>query len=92
LFLREVEAFARGRLGLRLRLERHGVGFQRLQHVSHLPERLEDRLPVLRHGLIICGNGGSPFCGQFPSPEERLEHPGAKIPDRRPGGEQIRGL
>src|SRR5438552_6493041 len=45
---RHVEAFARGSLGIGLRLERDRVELQSKQHVGHVLERAEEGLLILR--------------------------------------------
>src|SRR5206468_1230368 len=52
---RHVEAFARGSLGIGLRLERDRVELQSKQHVGHVLERAEEGLLMLREGLVVGG-------------------------------------
>src|SRR5258706_14965639 len=58
---RHVQAFARRRLGIRLRLERDRVELQSEQHVRDVLERAEDGLLILREGLVVGG-----LCGALP--------------------------
>src|SRR6266853_5999919 len=58
---RHVEAFARRRLGIRLRLERDRVELQSKQHVGDVLERAEHGLLILREGLVVGG-----LCAAFP--------------------------
>src|SRR5512134_1469108 len=92
LLLRQVEAVARGGFGLCLRLERHGVGFQRLQHVGHFPERLQDRFTILRRRLVEAGDCGAPLRCKGPAAEDGLHQPGREAPDGSAGPEQVADL
>src|SRR5258706_14871729 len=58
---RHVQAFARRRLGIRLRLERDRVELQSKQHVRDVLERAEHGLLILREGLVVGG-----LCAAFP--------------------------
>src|SRR5256885_1895267 len=78
-----IEAFARGGLGIGLRLERDRVELQGKQHVDDVLERAEDGLLILREGLVVGG-----LCTALPRLElscvkNRLEQAGADVPDLR---------
>src|SRR3989475_7605534 len=80
---RHVEAFARGGLGVRLRLERDRVELQGKQHVGDVLERAEDGLLILREGLVVGG-----FCAALSRLElscvkNRLKQARAEVPDLR---------
>src|SRR5260221_11375010 len=61
LLARHVQAFARRRLGIRLRLERDRVELQGKQHVGDVLERAEDGLLILCAVLVVGG-----LCGALP--------------------------
>jgi hypothetical protein len=92
LLLSEVEAFARRGFGLRLCFEHYGVGFQRPQHVGHFPERLQDRLPILRRSLVEGGDGGAPLRSEGAAVEDGLQKPRRDAPYGRAGPEQVADL
>src|SRR5260221_1838652 len=52
---RHVEAFARRRFGIRLRLDRDHVELQGKQHVGYLLERAEHGLLGLRRDIVVNG-------------------------------------
>src|SRR5439155_11286665 len=80
---RHVEAFARGGLGIRLRLERDRVERQGKQHVGDVLERAEDGLLILRKGLVVGGNGAALPRLELPCMKNRLKEARADIPDLR---------
>src|SRR5256885_16193354 len=55
LFDRHLEAFAPGGLGIGLGLGRTQVDLKGKQHVGDVLERAEDRLLILREGLVVGG-------------------------------------
>src|SRR5437867_10834257 len=86
---RHFEAFARGGLGLGLRLERDRVELQSKQHVRDVLERAEHGLLILREGLIV-----GRFCAalsrlELSRVENRLKQAGADVPDSRSRVEQV---
>src|SRR5882724_1739259 len=70
---RHVEAFARGRLGIRLRLERDRVELQSKQHVGDVLKRAEHGLLILREGLLVGGLCAALSRLELPGVENRLE-------------------
>src|SRR5712691_4816470 len=88
---RHVEAFARRRLGIRLRLERDRVELQGKQHVGDVLERAEHGLLVLREGLVVSGLRAAFSRLELPGVENRLEHVGADVPDHLARIEQVGG-
>src|SRR6266480_1446460 len=80
---RHVEAFARGGLGIRLRLERDRVELEGKQHVGDVLERAEDGLLVLREGLVVrCLRAALPRL-ELPCVKNRLKEARADVPDLR---------
>src|SRR5881396_3413407 len=80
---RHVEAFARGGLGVRLRLEHDRVELQSKQHVGDVLERAEDGLLVLREGLVVrCLRAALPRL-ELPRVKNRLKEARADVPDLR---------
>src|SRR5712691_7344258 len=88
---RHVEAFARRRLGIRLRLERDRVELQGKQHVGDVLERAEHGLLILREGLVVSGLCATLSRLELPGVENRLEHVGADVPDHFARIEQVGG-
>src|SRR5439155_8414444 len=80
---RHVEAFARGGLGVRLRLERDRVELQGKQHVGDVLERAEDGLLILREGLVVGGLRTALSRLELPRVKNRLKQAGADVPDLR---------
>src|SRR5437867_994549 len=86
---RHVEAFARGGLGIRLRLERDRVELQGKQHVGDVLERGEDGLLVLREGLVVrCLRAALPRL-ELPCVKNRLKEARADVPDLCACAEQL---
>src|SRR5712691_10912312 len=80
---RHFEAFARGGLGLGLRLERDRVELQGKQHVGDVLERAEHGLLILREGLIVGRFCAALSCLELPCVKNRLEEARADVPDLR---------
>src|SRR5437867_5740401 len=86
---RHVEAFARGGLGVRLRLERDRVELQGKQHVGDVLERAEDGLLILREGLVVGGLRTALSRLELPRVKNRLKQAGADVPDLCACAEQL---
>src|SRR5258706_16472337 len=86
---RHVEAFARGSLGIGLRLERDRVELQGEQHVGDVLERAEHGLLILREGLVVGGFGAALSRLELPRVENRLKQARADVPDLRAGVEKV---
>ena len=89
LLRRDLQRVAGGGFRVRLRLERHRVVFQRPEHVGHLAERLQDRLAILRRGLVEAGDLGAAGCPQRPAVEDGLQESCAESPDGGVRAEQV---
>src|SRR5437870_11366888 len=87
---RHVEAFARGSLGLGLRLERDRVELQCKQHVGDVLERAEHGLLILRERLVVGGFCAALSCPKLAGVENRLKEARADVPDLRAWIEQVR--
>src|SRR6267378_145271 len=88
---RHVEAFARGGLGLGLRLERDRVELQGKQHVGDVLERAEHGLLILREGLVVGGFGAALPRLELPRVKNRLKEARADVPDLRARIEEVSG-
>src|SRR5258706_6707 len=86
---RHVEAFARGSLGIGLRLERDRVELQCEQHVGDVLERAENGLLILRESLVVSGFGAALSRLELPRVENRLKQARADVPDLRAGVEKV---
>src|SRR6266568_5235358 len=86
---RHFEAFARGGLGLGLRLERDRVELQSKQHVRDVLERAEHGLLILREGLIVGRFRSALSRLELSRMENRLKQAGADVPDPRSRVEQL---
>src|SRR6266571_4364723 len=86
---RHFEAFARGGLGLGLRLERDRVELQSKQHVGDVLERAEHGLLILREGLIVGRFRSALSRLELSRMENRLKQAGADVPDPRSRVEQL---
>src|SRR5882762_1189332 len=80
---RHVEAFARGGLGIRLRLERDRVELQGKQDIGDVLERAENGLLILRERLVVGGLCAAFSRLELPCVKNRLEQAGADVPDLR---------
>src|SRR5438552_10577452 len=89
---RHVEAFARGGLGIRLRLERDRVELQRKQHVGDVLEGGENGLLILREGLVVGGLRAALPRLELSCMKNRLKHACPDVPQQIAAIEEIRGV
>ncbi len=85
----QIQCFSRGAFGFDPGFQGHGIGIQGLQHIGHVPERLQHHLPVLRRRLVMGGNGGPAPGRQLTAAQNRLHQPRAQAPDGTAAAEQF---
>src|SRR5215472_7342340 len=82
LLARHLEAFARGRFGLGLRLERPRVVLEREQDVGDVLEGGENGPLILRESLVVGRFGPALLRPELSGVEDRLEEVRPNVPDQ----------